>query len=79
MFSLQPPRHISTLPSTDVPIASANVCFEEKSGRGADSPLSRTLTHVGHERAISLRRGVQSALSNVLEVVFCAAKARPPD
>ena len=36
-------------------------------------------THVGHERTISLRREVQSALSNVLEVVFCAAKARPPD
>ena len=35
-------------PSTDVPIAFAKVCFEEKSGSGADLPPCRTLTQLGH-------------------------------
>ena len=31
-----------------VPIALAKVCFEEKSGSGADSPPCRTLTQLRH-------------------------------
>ena len=36
MFDLQLPRHISTLPLTDVPIALPHVCFEgeERKWRG---------------------------------------------
>ena len=29
MFSLQPPRHISTLPKTDISTGAMNVCFRE--------------------------------------------------
>jgi len=36
MFSLQPPRHISTLHETAVLRVPANVCFWWKSGRAAD-------------------------------------------
>ena len=39
-------------PSTDVPIALAKVCFEEKSGSGADLPPCRTLTPSGHHVAL---------------------------
>ena len=35
--------HVSSWHSADVPIALAKVCFEEKSGSGADLPPRRSL------------------------------------
>jgi hypothetical protein len=62
--------HFRCWPSTDVPIALANVCFEGRSGSGADLLRGRTLTQIATWSGRSRNRNSQAWL-------ICGSKSTP--